>query len=115
MDVSVQLRLLADTYINVAVRKYIASRLATSTDASVVPPLCKLATDRVVNVDVRKSVIDTLEKIADDRATAEALVELVNDDRQVREEAVEALWYVSRRARVRVVADELTRRVRVEA
>jgi HEAT repeat protein len=97
MDVSVQLRLLADTYINVAVRKYIASRLATSTDASVVPPLCKLATDRVVNVDVRKSVIDTLEKIADDRATAEAL------------------WYVSRRARVRVVADELTRRVRVEA
>jgi HEAT repeats len=97
------------------VRQHIASMLANSTDTSIVSPLCKLAIDRVVNLSVRKSVIETLGEIADDRATVEALVELVNDDRQVRDEAVEALWYVSRRARVRVVADELTRRVRVEA
>ena len=114
MDVSEQLQLLEDTRINVQIRRYIVSMLANSTDTSIVPPLCKLATDRIVNVDVRKSVIETLGKIADDRATVEALVELANDDRQVREEAVEALWYVSRRARVRVVADELTRRVTME-
>ena len=114
MEVSKQLQLLEDAHTNVMMRQYIAARLANSTNTSIVPPLCKLAINRVVNLKVRKGVIDTLGKIADDRETVEALVQLVNSDQQVRDEAVEALWYVSRRARIRVVANEMTRLIVIE-
>jgi HEAT repeat protein len=113
LDLSIQLDTLLNRQGLITLRVAAVQALGKIYDKALVEPLRELVADKGTSKDIRRECLALLRALASDRKTAEVLAEVINTETALANDAVETLWSVSRKARLRVVRDPLRNEVEI--
>nr|BBH90693.1 hypothetical protein KTC_54440 [Thermosporothrix sp. COM3] len=109
-------QLLRDRSLQPDIRAGIVQVLVEENDTVSIASLRRLVEEVALPLPLRREVVNALGLITNENKeeeyeTARVLIQLANRDKEVRDVAMEALWYVSRRIGVQVVRDRFSRRL----